>query len=355
MSVPAKQFYDFSSFRLDVAEGVLLRDGKPVSITPKAFELLRALVENHGHILSKKDLLRQVWPDTFAEEGNLPFNISQLRKALGQAENGVMYIETIPKRGYRFTAAVTVVNGGGLPAPVAAEATPQSPQEAVAQDPAARNKRSLRLLIGRRPLALALVGLVGLFLAVSLGSLRKQLPWSRPGTAQIQSIAVLPFENLSPDPDQEYFADGMTDELITNLGKIGALRVISRTSVMSYKETRKPLAQIARELKVDGVVEGSVLRSGERVRITAQLVRANPERHLWAGSYERDARDVLALQQDVAHDIADEIRIKLTPQEQARLSSARPVDPEAQEAYLRGVYFWNKRTERDLEKSIEYF
>ena len=147
----------------------------------------------------------------------------------------------------------------------------------------------------------------------------------------------------------------MTDELITNLGKIGALRVISRTSVMSYKGTRKPLAQVARELKVDGVVEGTVLRSGDRVRITAQLIRINPEKHLWAETYERDLRDVLALQQDVAHDIADEIRIKLTPQEQARLSSARPVDPEAQEAYLRGVYFWNKRTERDLEKSIEYF
>src|SRR6516225_1735081 len=142
MSLPAKQFYDFSAFRLDLAEGVLLRDDKPVSITPKAFELLRVLVENHGHTLSKDDLLRQVWPDTFVEEGNLPFNASQLRKALGQTENGITYIETIPKRGYRFAATVTVVNGGGLPAPVAdaAEAVLQPQQEVAPQKSAAVDK-----------------------------------------------------------------------------------------------------------------------------------------------------------------------------------------------------------------------
>ena len=180
-------------------------------------------------------------------------------------------------------------------------------------------------------------------------------PSAQPAPGGISSLAVLPLQNLSRDPEQEYFADGMTDQLITDLGKIGALRVISRTSVMSYKGTRKPLSQIARELNVDGVVEGSVLRSGERVRITAQLVRANPERHLWAGSYERDARDVLASQDYLARDIAREIRAKLTPQEQARLSSSRPVNTEAHEAYLRGIYFWNKRTEPDLKRSIEYF
>jgi len=272
MSVPAKQFYDFSSFRLDVAEGVLLRDGKPVSITPKAFQLLRLLVENHGHILSKDDLLRQVWPDTFVEEGNLPFNISQLRKALGQTENGITYIETIPKRGYRF-AAVTVVNGRGLPLPVAAEAAPQPPQEAVPQKPAAVDKRPLRALIERRPLALALVGLGASFLVVSLGVLRKRLPWSHSSAARIQSIAVLPFENLSRDPDQEYFADGMAEELITDLAKISSLRVISRTSVMRYKSTKQPLEEIARELNVDAVVEGAVQSSGGRVHITAQLVQ----------------------------------------------------------------------------------
>jgi TolB-like protein len=166
---------------------------------------------------------------------------------------------------------------------------------------------------------------------------------------------VLPLENLSRDPEQEYFADGMTDELIANLAKLSALRVISRTSAMQYKGTKKPLPQIGRELNVDAVVEGTVLRSGNQVRITAQLVQAAEDRHLWAESYEGDLRDVLALQGEVARDVANRIQVKLTPRERAGLSSFRPVNPEAHEAYLRGVYFWNQRTQQGLEKSIEYF
>jgi TolB-like protein/Tfp pilus assembly protein PilF len=172
---------------------------------------------------------------------------------------------------------------------------------------------------------------------------------------EIKSLAVLPLENLSRDPEQEYFAQGMTDELITSLAKISALRVISRTSVMRYKGTHKPLPEIARELNVDGVIEGSILQSGDRVRITAKLIQAKTDRHLWAKSYERDQRDVLALQDDVARAIANEIKVKLTPQEQARLTSARPVNPEAHEAYLKGRYEWNTRTEEGLKKSLRYF
>jgi len=355
MSVPAKQFYDFSPFRLDVAEGVLLREGKPVSITPKAFQLLRLLVDNHGHILSKDDLLRQVWPDTFVEEGNLPFNISQLRKALGQTDDGITYIETIPKRGYRFAAPVTVVNGGALPAPVGAQAAPQPPQEPVPQKPAAVDKRPLRALIERRPLALALVVLGASFLAVSLGVLRKRLPWSHSSSAQIQSIAVLPFENLSRDPGQDYFADGVTEELITDLAKISSLRVISRTSVMRYKGTKKALEEIARELNVDTVVEGAVRSSGGRVHITAQLVQPRPEKHLWAESYERDIEDVLGLQNDVARDIANQIRVKLTPEEVVGLEASQPVRREAYEAYLKSRYFLhNEWGVTGARKSIEY-
>jgi eukaryotic-like serine/threonine-protein kinase len=171
----------------------------------------------------------------------------------------------------------------------------------------------------------------------------------------INSVAVLPLKNLSGDPEQEYFADGMTEALITDLGKIGALRVTSRTSVMRYKEDRKPLPEIARQLKVDGVVEGSVLRSGDRVRITAQLIEAATDQHLWSRSYERDLRDVLALQSEVAQAIAQEIKIKLTPQEQTRLASARPVHREAYDAYLKGHYFWNKGTEEARKRSVDYF
>ena len=279
--------------------------------------------------------------------------IGKLRQALGDSAQNPRFVETLGGRGYRFIAPVAG-SGDISKLPIESHITATQPpavetiagvkEKATAWPPKA-------WLVGGTASVLALGAIL---IVLNAGGWRDQI-LGRGRSAEISSLAVLPLENLSRDPDQEYFADGMTDELITNLGKIGALRVISRTSVMSYKGTRKPLAQVARELKVDGVVEGTVLRSGDRVRITAQLIRINPEKHLWAETYERDLRDVLALQQDVAHDIADEIRIKLTPQEQARLSSARPVDPEAQEAYLRGVYFWNKRTERDLEKSIEYF
>jgi serine/threonine protein kinase/Flp pilus assembly protein TadD len=194
---------------------------------------------------------------------------------------------------------------------------------------------------------------LSILLALNVGGLRDRLVGAR--VPRIDSIAVLPLENLSGDPEQEYFADGMTEALIADLAKIGALRVISRQSVMRFKETEQPLPEIAKTLNVDAIVEGSVLRSGDKVRITTQLVQANPEHHLWAESYERDLMDILALQGEVARQIAQEIQATLTPQEQARLASAQPIDPKAHEAYLRGRYYWNKRTPGDLMQAIEHF
>jgi len=181
--------------------------------------------------------------------------------------------------------------------------------------------------------------------------------WHRHGTApgQIQSVAVLPLENLSGDPQKDYFADGMTDLLIADLSQLSALRVISRTTMMQYKNTRKPLPQIARELHVDGVIEGSVLSSADHVRITAKLIQGATDKSLWAETYERDARDVLKLQSDVASDIADEIRIAVTPQERARLASAPPVIPAANEAYFRGRYHLHKWTEQEVQQARKYF
>jgi serine/threonine protein kinase/tetratricopeptide (TPR) repeat protein len=187
-----------------------------------------------------------------------------------------------------------------------------------------------------------LLVVVGLFLAPERGE-------------GIGSIAVLPLENLSGDPEQEYFADGMTDELISNIAKVSALRVISRTSVMRYKDTDKSLPEIARELNVDAIVEGSVLRSGNRIRISAQLIHAAKDEHLWAESYERDLRDILSLQRELARVIATRIDIELTPQEESALASTRSIDPEAHEAYLKGRYQWNKRTRDGLEKSVDFF
>jgi serine/threonine protein kinase/Tfp pilus assembly protein PilF len=196
--------------------------------------------------------------------------------------------------------------------------------------------------------------LIALAVFTNIGGVRDRL-LGKAGVQRIRSLAVLPLENLSHDPEQEYFADGMTEQLITDLAQISALKVISRTSVMRYKGARKPLPQIAQELGVDAVVEGSVQRSGDRVRITAQLIDARADQHLWARSYERDLRDVLALQDEVAQAIANELKIELTPHGQQHLASSRPVDPDAYEAYLKGRYYSSKRTEKELKKSIEYF
>jgi serine/threonine protein kinase/tetratricopeptide (TPR) repeat protein len=200
----------------------------------------------------------------------------------------------------------------------------------------------------------------GLAIAVAImGILNKgkisTLFTKKPEVAVIRSLAVLPLANYSGDADQEYFSDGMTDALIAGLAQIKAIKVISRTSVMQYKETKKPLPQIARELGVEGIVEGSVMRSGNRVRITAQLIDARQDRHLWANNYEREMTDVLALQSEVVQAIAREIRAEVTPRERDRLTSARHVDPESYEAYLKGRFFWNQATAPALEKSIEYF
>ena len=248
------------------------------------------------------------------------------------------------KRLKRDTESGRAIVGAGLALPKGTQQAAPLPRRAVVSGIA----------------AFLLVAVGAVILGLNLGGLRARLMslvGARHGVPlpKIESIAVLPLANLSGDPAQEYFADGMTEELITNLGKISALRVISRTSVMRYKKTEKPLPQIARELGVDGIVEGSVLRVGDRVRITAQLIQAEQERHLWAESYERDLRDILALQSEVARAIAGEIKVKLTPQEQTRLASARPVNPEAHEWYLKGRFLWERRTPEALKKSIEYF
>ena len=203
------------------------------------------------------------------------------------------------------------------------------------------------------PLGIAAALLVAALLAFNVGGLRQRL--FGPATPKIDSIAVLPLKNLSGDPEQDYFVEGMHEALITELSKIGALKVISRTSAMRYKDTDKSLPEIARELNVSGLIEGSVLREGDQVRISVQLIHGPTDEHLWAESYQRELRSVLALQGEVARAIAREIHIAVTPAEAARLAAARPVNPEAHELYLRGLYQWHKRTEEGLRRSIEFF
>jgi TolB-like protein/DNA-binding winged helix-turn-helix (wHTH) protein/Flp pilus assembly protein TadD len=335
MTEPAERSYDFGEFHLDAGERLLLRNGKPLLLTAKVFDTLLMLVQGQGRLIEKDEFMERLWPGTYVGEDTLAHNISLIRKALGD-RNGQRFIATVPKRGYRFIAPVH-----------------QSPESAAASAPAPAKEASR----WRRPavvvaLAAGLVLVAGVAAYFYVGRASRRTPESSP---KIRAVAVLPLENLSRDPEQEYFAEGVTDELITNLAKIGALRVISRTSVMRYKGTKKSLPEIARELNVDAVVEGTVVHSPGRVHITAQLVSARPEQHLWAESYDRPLGDAVILQGELAHVIADTIRVKLTPQEQASLARSHAVDPEAYQAYLKGHFFWNKRTSEGFKKAIEYF
>ncbi len=336
---PAPKFYDFGPFRVDAAKGVLLRDGEPVLLPPKAFETLLRLLQEAGQVVTKAELMAAVWPDTFVEENNLNQCVSVLRRALGDSPDGTSRVETIPRRGYRFVGPVIerdrADDGPGAGAPRAGTGPPQ---------PAGR---SASRVWPRRVFALALV--VAILGPAVLLLRRSHAP------PPIRSLAVLPFENLSGAAHEDYFAEGFTDTLITNLAQIQSLRVVSRSSAMHYQGSRETVPTIAHELGVDAVIEGTVLREGTRVRVTAQLVRGDSDSHLWADSYERETRDVLELQNEVARSIAREIQVKLTPQEHAVLARARPVDPEAYELYLKGRYFWNKRTQQTIPRAIDSF
>ena len=272
--------YEFGRFRLDAAGGLLFRDARMVPLAPKVADALRLLIENAGNVIGKDELLKNIWPDTFVGEGSLTRTISILRKALADDAGGQDYIVTIPKRGYRFAAPISETSG----------------------------------------------------------------PKARPVPEKLM-LAVLPFENLSGNKKQEYLSDGLTEELITQLGRLNPERlgVIARTSAMQYKSTRKSIQQIGRELGVAYVLEGSVRRSGNRVRVTAQLIQVSDQTHLWAQGYEREMRDILTLQRQVSQAVAKEIEIKLARQEPSRLD-AGAINPAAYETYLKGRYLWNKRT-----------
>ncbi len=326
------QAYRFRGFELDPRAGELRKQGRKIKLQGQPLDILTMLLEHPGEVVTREDLQKRLWPaDTFVDfEHSLNAAVKRLREALDDSADTPRFIETLPRRGYRF---IGTLDGGG------------------AVVPEGERRRLTRRWIGYA--AIALVVLAGVAFALNLGRWRDSA-LHRSAVPRIQSIAVLPLENLSRDPEQEYFADGMTDALIANLAQISALRVISRTSVMRYKGTKKSLPEIARELNVDAVVEGTVQRSGERVRIIAQLLYAPTDRHLWAESYERDLRGVLQLQSELARAIAEEVRVQLTPQEQARLAAARPVNPEAYEAYLRGRFHLEKLNKEGLEKALEY-
>ncbi len=360
-SAASTRIYRFGIFEVDVKASELRKNGLRLKLPEQPFQILAVLLERPGEIITRDELRTRLWPgDTFVDfDHGLNNAVMRLRETLGDSSENPRFVETIPRRGYRFIAPVEETSYP-LQGPAGAEVEHIPPNghsgvtgsqtgEPVAPPLRIQTPRRINSLwISLGVLVVALIATISFYYGRSANS-----PAAHAN--QSTSLVVLPLENLSEDKDQEYFADGMTDELIANLAKIRSLRVISRSTAMAYKGTHKPLSEIAHELNVDAVVEGTVLRVGSRVRITAELVQVATDRHLWADTYESQMGDVLALQNRVSSAIVNEIRINLTPEDRERLAKTPAVAPEAYENYLKGRYYWNKRTDENLTKAIGYF
>ena len=367
MSRAVTHLFQFGEFTVDGDQKVLLCNGLPRQLAPKLFDTLLILVQNAGRIVGKDELMNQLWPDTFVEEGNLTFNIRQLRKSLGDDARQPRFIETVPRRGYRFIAPV---------------------KELLSEDRiiTAHNESASVEVVGHRSPVIAGIGgerettvtptrwsaerlrntlLVAAAVALVFGSVGGWLIWSRSKRAQPTNnrlmLAVLPFQNLTGDASQDYFSDGLTEEMITQLGNVdpGRLGVIARTSVMHYQNSHVPLDQIGRELGVQYVLEGSVRRESDKVRITAQLIQIKDQTHLWSREYDRDISHLLLLQDEIAQEVAGEIRATLgetqKKTETVRQTSPPPPIYEAYDLYLKGEYFFNKRTGAGFKQAVDYF
>jgi TolB-like protein/DNA-binding winged helix-turn-helix (wHTH) protein/Flp pilus assembly protein TadD len=348
----------FGVFEVDLRSGELRKKGAKIRLQGQPFLLLITLLKQQGEVVAREELRRTLWPeDTSVNfDHGLGTAVNKLREVLGDSASNPRFVETVPRRGYRFIAPVETI--GESETVLAGQASPNELEPGMGGLLDAKDEDRVEPLgataVVVRPRWTLLWKVSCLVFLLLLAGFVSFLLRSRPSTL-IRSLAVLPLENLSGDPSQEYFSDGMTDELITELGQVGELRVISRTSAMTYKGVRRPLPEIAHELNVDAVVEGTVLRLGNQVRITAQLIQASSDKHLWAQSYEVELRDILTVQKEVARSIAEQIRLKLNPHEQARLDQPQAVNGEAYESYLKGRFFWNKRTGEGLKKAIDYF
>jgi TolB-like protein/DNA-binding winged helix-turn-helix (wHTH) protein/Flp pilus assembly protein TadD len=344
---PGAQLIRFDLFELDLRAGELRKGGIRIRLQGQPLQVLQALLEKPGEVVTAEELQKRIWPpDTFVDyDHGIHAAVNRLRTVLSDSADRPRYIETMGRHGYRF---IGKLEPSEQPAP-----TPPAP----GNDPIKKSPRrvwnSWAGMLGGFAVALAIVATL---IAGNVYGLRDWL--FKPATPPhpYRSLAVLPLENLSGDPKQDPFADEMTEELITQVSKLGNLRVISRTSVMQYKGSKKSLPQIASELHVDAVVEGAVELIGNRVRITAQLVNGASDEHIWAERYDRELSDVLLLQSEVAGDIAKQIDLQLTPQQQQRLKAgAHPVNPDAYQSYLMGRYYWNMRTGEGLDKAGKYF
>jgi TolB-like protein/DNA-binding winged helix-turn-helix (wHTH) protein len=334
--------YQFDDVQIDPQSFRLFKAGDAVPVEPKALNLLIFLVKNRGRLVERRELIDVVWGDAFVTDHVLNRAIGQLRKLLADDAKEPRYIETVPTLGYRFIGHVEEMPEAAAGSLSSKSEGQQQPAAGIVSVPSSGLWRRAPLILALTLLAVA--GVVTAWIEGQGGHSSASMP--------IRSLAVLPLENLSGDASQEYLADGMTDELITGLGQISALRVISRTTAMQYKNAHKSLPQIARELNVDAVVEGSVERSGERIRIAAQLVQATADKELWAKSYEGSLADVLGLQNQVASAVAEQIRVELTPNERTQLTGARQGNPRAYEAFFKAESLEEQNTPESWRKAL---
>ena len=345
----------FGPFEANLRSGELRTHGVRLKLQDQPFQVLALLLEHAGDVVTREELRQRLWPaDTFVDfDTGLNSAVKKLRDVLADSADAHRYIETIPRRGYRFIAPLVDPNPATVPSsapepelhPAHETASSQAAGSVVTAVESFSFTR-LRLLFGAAALLLLFVAGFLVYRNTGAGGARQ---------LAIKSLAVLPLKNLSGDASQDYLADGMTEALIGRLSEIHNLRVVSRTSVTRFKDTHLSLPEIARMLGVDAIVEGSIIRESDRIRVHAQLIRAATDEHFWSETYDRELRDVLSLQSDVAQSIARKVEVTVTGEEHARLSSARTVDPEAYEAYLKGRYYWNKRTADSMPKAALYF
>jgi len=326
--VQTARVYEFGGFSLDARTGELSHDGRRTPLRDQVLQLLLALLEQPGQLLTREELTGRLWPaGTFVDfDRGLNKVVNHLRDALGDSAEQPRFIETLPRKGYRFIAPVTVTDADAESAPF-------------------RRSSWSHRNVGLAVLAIAGVLAIGLMVATT-----RHWLWTRPAPTRISALAVIPLENLSHDPDQQYFADGLTDALITDLAKMGGARITSRTSVMQYLGTKKTIKEIGRELNVDAIVEGTVTHAGGRVRVTAQLIQVSTDMHLWADAYEREVSQILDLQHALSTDIARRVNIFLKPLDRVRI-----VNPEAYGLYLRGRYAFYQYTSRGWQEAIQRF
>ena len=322
MNRPPPEVYEFGPFRLDLRGYVLLRDGEPVPLTPKAFETLMILIQNHGRVLDKEGLIKALWPDTFVEDNNLAVNISMLRKALGEQENGGRYIENVPKRGYRFVAQVRVVGGNTSAAEAGRDGAGEGDRHTPTAAPGPGHANGANLKRARKV---------------------------------IDSLAVLPLVNAGRDAEMEYLSDGLTESIINSLSQLPQLKVMARSTVFRFKGREIDPRAVGRELGVRAVLTGRVIQLNENLIIRTELVDVADGWQLWGEQYNRNSADLLAVQEEISREISEKLRLKLSGEQKRRLAKRYTESTEAYQTYLKGRFYWNKRTLEGLRRGVEYF